>query len=290
MIATNDRADWLEARKGYLGGTDIAAIIGQNKYKTPYDVYAEKVLGERSEAGRKAAAGTALEPLVRQWYQEETGTTIHQLREPVFHPVHPMLAANIDGVIEGVCVIEIKTYDFSSSSSWGEANTDQVPIHYWCQAQWYTGIIRLPYCIIVALDRGTMEYQLYRVDHSPVVFTQLVDAALTFWNDHVAIKSPPPLEARDASRIIELYPEAEPTILVATPEQDTAVARLKELTETIKPLEAERKAIRDNLTIQIGQADALETSSGRIKLARVGPCEIAASTRKGYTTLKTPWK
>ena len=185
------RQEWLDARRTYLGGTDVAALIGQNPWRTPYDVYAEKVLGERSEAGRKADMGVALEPVLRAWYEKDTGATITYLDEPIFHSEHRFLAANLDGLIEGVCVCEFKTYDFSTRENWGPAGTDNVPVHYWVQAQWYTGIAGLPYCILVALDRGTAEYTEYRIDHDPSTFDLLKRRAIKFWNENVVPQIPP---------------------------------------------------------------------------------------------------
>ena len=34
-----NREEWLLMRKTYLGGSDLGAVIGVNKYKTALDVY-----------------------------------------------------------------------------------------------------------------------------------------------------------------------------------------------------------------------------------------------------------
>ena len=33
-----DRLDWLKARQSGIGGSDVAAIMGLNKWKSPIDV------------------------------------------------------------------------------------------------------------------------------------------------------------------------------------------------------------------------------------------------------------
>ena len=38
----NNRQEWLLLRKTYLGGSDLGAVIGVNKYRTALDVYLEK--------------------------------------------------------------------------------------------------------------------------------------------------------------------------------------------------------------------------------------------------------
>jgi len=42
MIHYYTHADWLEARKETLGGTDIGVLYGVNFYKSRYQLYMEK--------------------------------------------------------------------------------------------------------------------------------------------------------------------------------------------------------------------------------------------------------
>ena len=276
---TQSRAEWLANRQTYLGGTDIAAILGLNPYKSAYDVYAEKVLGERSESSRKAQAGTALEPLVRQWYSEELGVTIAEAGT-MRHPEYPFLAANIDGYIPDVCVWECKTFDFSTASKWGEPNSDEVPPHYWAQAQWYTGFTGLPYAVIVALDRGTMDYTCYEVKHDPCLFETMVDSGVEFWNQYVATKASPPLTTMDTSRIAELFPEpVSPELLISTPEIDTIVSRAIELAATTKPLNEELKQLKAELHLACAEYPGILSAWGTVKHVR---------TKAGASYVKLP--
>lgn len=284
----DDRAAWLEARRNYLGGTDIGAILGYNKYATPYDVYASKVLGETSDAGRKAEAGTVLEPLVRKWYAEDIGGEIVQLHEPIIHPEYPFLAGNVDGIIPGVCVWECKTYDFNTASQWGEPNTDQVPVWYWAQAQWYTGFAQLPFAVIVALDRGTMEYTCYEVPHAPDVFARMVEEGVKFWRNHIETKTPPPLTPKDAGRIIELFPTPEVAEIGTTPEIDDMVGQLIELGRTKSQAEKAAKPLKDALHLALGRAQFCHTAHGVVKVVRVKETQVAPSTKAAYSFIKLP--
>ena len=40
------REEWLSARRTGIGGSDIAAILGLSPWRTPLDVYRDKVDGE----------------------------------------------------------------------------------------------------------------------------------------------------------------------------------------------------------------------------------------------------
>ena len=37
------RDEWLEDRRKSIGGSDAAAVIGLNRYRTPMEVYADKL-------------------------------------------------------------------------------------------------------------------------------------------------------------------------------------------------------------------------------------------------------
>ena len=37
-----DKLEWLKERQRGIGGSDVGAILGVNKWKTPFEVYLEK--------------------------------------------------------------------------------------------------------------------------------------------------------------------------------------------------------------------------------------------------------
>ena len=70
--------DWHKARRKGLGGSDIAAILGISKWRTPMDVWVEKMgLVEPSEESYAMMRGRILEDAIAQWYGEFTGFDLH---------------------------------------------------------------------------------------------------------------------------------------------------------------------------------------------------------------------
>lgn len=55
------REEWLKERKKSLGGSDMGAVLGLNKYRSPYTVWAEKTgrIGEEPET-RRCGRGVTL--------------------------------------------------------------------------------------------------------------------------------------------------------------------------------------------------------------------------------------
>ena len=56
------REEWLEERKKSLGGSDMGAVLGLNRYRSPYTVWAEKTgrIGEEPENEAMLFAGICL--------------------------------------------------------------------------------------------------------------------------------------------------------------------------------------------------------------------------------------
>ena len=68
------REAWLEARRGSLGGSDAAAVLGVNPYASPYSLWAEKTGRVPEKPDNEAMRlGRDLEDYVVRRWQEKTG-------------------------------------------------------------------------------------------------------------------------------------------------------------------------------------------------------------------------
>ena len=85
-IATREMSEkqWQDARKGSIGGSDAAAIVGLNPYKSAYALWAEKSgkiepedIPALLEKGDRRLTGPTMPPqglyLNRIWYEGEVG-------------------------------------------------------------------------------------------------------------------------------------------------------------------------------------------------------------------------
>ena len=88
-----NRIEWLKARQKGIGGSDVAAILGINPYRTPLDIYREKTTEITEDRAPSEAAywGTQLESIVAQEFSKRTGFMIQR----VYH----QLASNLDHYI-----------------------------------------------------------------------------------------------------------------------------------------------------------------------------------------------
>ena len=64
-MTNEQRALWLEGRRTGIGGSDVAAVLGLNPWKTPLDVWNDKLgLSEDKGMTEPAYWGTVLEDTV----------------------------------------------------------------------------------------------------------------------------------------------------------------------------------------------------------------------------------
>lgn len=184
MQIFKDRTAWLEARRSYIGGSDAAALVGENPYKSNVDLYREKI-------GQAVPKDISDEPHVQYGIKAEP-----HLRETVeldfpYYKVeyvdnnlwtndrYPFAHASLDGWLTDLRdgrrgVLEIKTTQFLRSTDrlkWRGG----IPDHYYCQVLWYLGVTEFDFAILKAQiktiygdasdeSQTVLETRHYRID------------------------------------------------------------------------------------------------------------------------------
>ncbi len=117
----SDRQKWLNERRLGIGGSDVAAILGKSKFKTPLQVYMEKINEYDGDfAGNEPVEwGERLESIVRQKFSEILGKEIKSGIGAIAHNQNYFMRANIDGLVEDEnAIVEIKTSSEYRAKSW----------------------------------------------------------------------------------------------------------------------------------------------------------------------------
>src|SRR3712207_1454836 len=66
------RTQWLNQRCNSIGGSEIAKVAGFSKYGSALTVFNEKLgLSEKFEGNIHTKFGNRMEPLIREWVQED---------------------------------------------------------------------------------------------------------------------------------------------------------------------------------------------------------------------------
>jgi len=99
-MTNEQRAAWLEGRRHGIGGSDVAAVLGLNPWKTPLDVWNDKLgLSEDKGMSEPAYWGTVLEDTVAKEFQLRTGKKVQKVTHQFADPENDWMIANIDRAI-----------------------------------------------------------------------------------------------------------------------------------------------------------------------------------------------
>lgn len=212
LVSTLDlpHEDWLEWRQKGIGGSDVAAICGMSRYKSPIAVYLDK-LGEMPplEDNPRMKAGRKLEAIIADWFAEETGLKV-QKRNAIFqNPEHPVMLANIDRWLPGKNAgLECKNTSEYSREDWSGT---QAPTEYIMQCNHYMAVTGADRWYIAVLIGG-WDLQWRVIERDEDLIKNLITVEENFWEDHVLAKVPPAYSHQDTELIKERFPDSEPTI------------------------------------------------------------------------------
>ena len=242
----SSREEWLLLRKTYLGGSDLGAVIGVNKYKTALDVYLEKTSEHSPEIGNDATYwGNVLEDVVAQEYSKRVNLPVEVETKLLRHPEHEFLAANIDRWVDGKkYVLECKTAGFMMSKEWGEEGSDSIPESYLVQSAWYAAICDVPKVDIAVLIGG-QDFRIYSYVRNKEFEDKLIKIACNFWHNHVEKRMPP--KCSSLADTFNLFPHGNHKELTASENITQKIYELKRLKEQ----ESNTQTAIDKLKVEI---------------------------------------
>lgn len=253
-----NKNEWLDKRKNGIGGSDIAAIMGLSSYQTPYQVWLNKLKPVENKDTEHTRRGRLLEDVVVKFWQEDTKKNIVQEScDPFliyYHKKYPFLFGSPDRIYidkKGKGILECKTTLMN-------IDPDDLPKHWFCQIQWYMGIVGLEFGEIAYMSNffktGRVKYNFVQE-----FFDKMVEYAIYFWEEHIIKKVPP--QFFNSSDIESIYKKhVDGSIIEATQETYSVYQSLKAVREKIKPLEKEeenlkfilKSVIKDNESIKFG--------------------------------------
>ena len=254
----NAREDWLKARTTGIGGSDVAAILGLSKWKTPLQVYQEK-RGELAPQDDNDAMrwGRYLEPVVRQAYADETGREVRVPTDMVRHPLYAHMLANLDGFTDDRRVFEAKTA--RTGEGWGEPGSDEIPHPYLLQVQHYMEVTGFEVADVAVLIGGS-DFRLYEVPADRELQEMLIDAEAEFWERVTKGEPPEPVSYADVQARFGRASKA--GAVLASDDVQEALRQLRELKTQAKHLELAEEQWKAIVMKALGESDTLIDSQG----------------------------
>ena len=140
--------EWLAMRQTKIGASDAAAIMGLSLYKTPYQLWEEKLGLREVVINERMRRGSAMEEEARKEFEHLTGFTVFP--DVRFHHDYPWMMASLDGIsIDDRVLVEIKNVNRSDHQT---ALDGKVPSHYFPQCQHQLMVTGLPYMYYYSHD------------------------------------------------------------------------------------------------------------------------------------------
>ena len=239
-------------RARFIGGSDIAAVLGISPWRTPLQLWERKTQPpseERAARGAKkrghrweAVVGEMLvEHLEERGHRVEIVGTNTRYQDAAL----PFLAAEIDFEIrlddeEDITNVELKTVHPFKTHEWGDAGADEAPIWYTAQAMHGLGVTGRRRCLIAPLF-GADEIRAYPLVRDDETIAALRERAAFFWNHHVLTGLPP--EPQSLKDLAALYPGKPDVTLIADAHLKGLALRLRAIQAEIKAREAEFDAV-----------------------------------------------
>lgn len=246
-------------RRKYIGGSDVAAILGISPWRTALDVYLDKTQPPRTEEidpdrQRVLERGKRMEPYVIDILTEEAGVSIARRNERHTHPIHEFIRAEIDAETEDGRNIEIKTVSPFKAKEWGEEQSDEIPLHYAAQAMHGLMVTGRAECLFGVLIGGD-DFRVYRLDRDEETIAAIEREELEFW-DRIVRQDPP--DPSTVSDVIRLFGGGDPGLALEASEAiETDVHALKRLKSEAKEIEAAIALREERIKLFLGEASLL---------------------------------
>lgn len=217
-------------RSAFIGGSDVAAVLGISPWRSPLDLYLDKVdprveSVEQMENRTAKLRGKRLEPYICDMLVSEHGMQLIARNQRYIDPEYPFLACEIDAETADGENVEIKTVHPFRARDWGDELTDAIPVHYTAQAMHGLMVTGRDVCRFAVLIGD--ELRLYRVERDVETITAMRQREVEFWNRHVLAQVAPP--ATCSSDVLRLFERDLGITVEATQEIADTVANLRAL-------------------------------------------------------------
>lgn len=197
-----------EDRRTFIGGSDAPVILGVSGYKSPYELWQEKVgLVEPDDLSDndRVHFGNVLEDIVAREFSERRGFKVRRVNDRINSKQHPFLVAQIDRRIVGGGILECKTTDAAMKDAWGEEMTDQIPIPYWTQVQHQMMVTGEQFAYVAVLIGGNT-FRTYLVKRDEEFIENMVLAERSFYRNMEEKTPPAPLSYKEAAQMWKKAP------------------------------------------------------------------------------------
>lgn len=263
-ITYADRDEWLKLRKGYIGGSDAAAVVGLNPYVSPYSLWAEKTGRVPGfEGNLTTEVGAYLEDFVAKKFEQETGKKVRRQTAMMVNDEYPWACADVDRVIVGEdALLEIKTT--TSLDKIKKLRHGEYPEQFYGQMTHYLAVTgkRKAYLAVLINNR---EFKWFELERDEEEITALMGMEKAFWELVKSDTPPTPIGIdADTDTLDTIYPESTGEV-VDLMGYSGMLAEHDRLTAQITELDKQRKQIAQQIQQYMGSAEVGRTDGYKVR-------------------------
>lgn len=217
------REEWLTARKQGIGASDAAALLGLSPWKSPLQLYCEKLdlLPPDDRETEAMEWGLLLEGPIGERYAAKTKRTVTRPAPFTIYAAEELsyVAATFDAFTAEAGdpgVVEVKNVGWQKAEEWAE----EPPIFYQIQLQWQLQVSGFAWGSLAALVGG-QKFVYFDLARNDRFIALLLERAAAFWA-RIEKQEPPTPVAMDAGLMGLLYPTQDPGARVLLPPESAA--------------------------------------------------------------------
>lgn len=267
MSVELDERAWQEWRRGGVGGSEVAALLGLSSYDSAVSLYFRKIGlldDEEREESERQRIGHRMERVLAEEFHDRTGLYVVGEQTWCEHPAAPHRRATVDGfasdslvdramghATDALGVVEFKT---DGRFSW----PDGVPPNIRAQVVWQMGVTGLEHAWVVVMFAG-FKVEVFEIawDADAIAdWRYMTELADRFWNDNVLAGVAPAMDDSDATTeaLTWVHREIDPDALL---DADDEGRRLVDAVQTAQrrriASEGDEKRLKNELRAYLGE-------------------------------------
>jgi len=258
--------DWHTLREKRIGGSDIGAILGVNKYKSIIDVYIDKTEGSNFEGNEATFWGHMHESTIMKVFAQKHKEFI--VYQAPYSVVDNFLIANLDAVLKDKNtgehgVLEIKTTNAFNYKDW---EGDVIPQYYYAQVQHYLMLTGYKFAYIAVLIGGN-KYKDFKIERSEEDIALIRKKCTEFYTENLLKQIPPIPDGSDAymDYLKKKAMDIENDTVVEFVDLEEKAQKVKELGKEINSLKKEQDLLKEQIMLELINNGTQKGVAGKIK-------------------------
>ncbi len=192
--------EWLNARKGAVGSSEVSCILGTNPFKSSLQLWEEKT-GRRESQFTNTAMQRGID------YEDTARAQLESLVSLTFTPKvfrdeeHSFLMASLDGITEdGKVICEIKCPTSDGLRKY--ATSGKIPPYYETQIEYQMLVSGASEAYFFVWYSPEENYTL-KFERNETRLNEIKEAVIHFWNEYIVKDVAPPSTKADYEELVD---------------------------------------------------------------------------------------